>query len=52
MAADLRGARRFLALLDVMAQVVPQVEQSLLAGNRDGLEIRLPVGELRALRVE
>ena len=50
--ADLRDARRFLTLLNVMAQVVPQVEQSLLAGNGDGLEIRLPVGELGAMRVE
>jgi len=32
--ADLRDARHFLSLLNVMAQVVPQVEQSLLA--RDG----------------
>ena len=50
--ADLRDARRFLALLDVMPQVVPQVEQPLLAGNGDGLEIGLPVGELGAVRVE
>ncbi|MGH6635210.1 MAG: hypothetical protein ACRED0_03440 [Gammaproteobacteria bacterium] len=35
-----------------MAQVVRQVEQASLAGNGDGLEIRLPVGELRAVRVE
>ncbi|MGI8425534.1 MAG: hypothetical protein ACR2M4_02855 [Actinomycetota bacterium] len=50
--ADLRDARRLLTLLDVMAQVVPQVEQALLAGNDDGLEIRLPVGELGAVRID
>ena len=35
-----------------MAQVVPQVEQPLLARHRDGLEIRLPVGELHAMLIE
>ena len=50
--ADLGDARRFLALLHVVAQVVPQVEQALLVGDGDGLEIRLPVGELRAMGVE
>ena len=35
-----------------MVQVVPQVEQPLLARNRDGLEIRLPVGELHAMLIE
>jgi hypothetical protein len=28
------------------------LEQSLLVGHGDGLEIGLPVGELRAMRVE
>jgi hypothetical protein len=50
--ADLRNARRFLALLHVVVQVIAQIEQSLLVRNRDGLEIRLPVGELHAMLIE
>ena len=38
--------------LDVVPQVIPQVEQSLQVADGDGLEIRLPVGELRAVGVE
>jgi hypothetical protein len=44
--------RRLTTRLDVMVQVVPQVEQPLLARNGDGLEIRLPVDELHAMLIE
>jgi hypothetical protein len=35
-----------------MAQVVPQVKQPSQARGGDGLEVHLPEGELRPMRVE
>ena len=48
---DLRDTRRFLAVLHVAAQVVAQVEKSLLAGDGDVVEIRVAVSDVRAMPV-
>ena len=45
-------AAAFLALLNIVAQVIPQIEQSLLVADGDSLEIRLPKGELHADGIE
>ena len=50
--ADLRDAGRLLPLLHVVLQVIPQVEQPLLARYGDGPEIRQPVGELNAIPIK
>lgn len=50
--ADLGDGGGFLARLDVVAQVVPQVEETLKTAGGEGLELRLPEGELRAVVVE
>lgn len=49
---DLGDRRRFLAFFGVEAEVIAQVDQPLPMADADGLEIRMAVGELRAVGVE
>lgn len=49
---DLRDAGDLAARFDVVAQVVPQIEQPLLTGRGNRLERRLPKGELRTMLIE
>lgn len=50
--SNLRNRRCFLALLDVEAEVVAEIEEPLLMADSDRIEIGMAKGELRAVRIE
>jgi hypothetical protein len=48
---NLRHLGALLSLWGIKAEEVAQVEKSLLMADQDGLEVRLPEGELHASRI-
>ena len=50
--SDLGHRCGFFPCLHVKAQIVPQIEEALEVAGGDGLEVRLAVGDLRAVAIE